>query len=476
MSIYDVPDLDELQDAVHSALTSWGKIGSSEEELLGFLLLVQQERASIEGSLDPLKLRKATNCVLEDTLEELSRQEKTEADVIRSRFIEGHIIRQVANKIYASSDQVNRYQRSAIENLSRILLAREIHARDMRIRELESDLPPSTYTNLFGFNQAAQKITAKLLESEPPWIVTVTGLGGIGKTSLADASVRQALRSFQFERVVWLQASSNPLSGAPLSSEESYSQLLKSMAELLWPGETQAADAAIAADARELFSQQRHLIVIDNLETEETTNFLIDKVRNWTRPTKILITTRARSTGQASVFYHSINELSQEDAAALLKHQAELIGLDGLSAAKNKEIDSIYAVTGGNPLALKLVVSLAAVLALPQVLTDIAQRRPGPVEELYRNIYWESWRTLGDDSQMLLQAMPLVAESGALPEQMRAISKLPEERFWPAVSELISRSLVEIKGTIHERRYGIHRLTETFLRTEIIGWTKQQTS
>jgi hypothetical protein len=276
--------------------------------------------------------------------------------------------------------------------------------------------------------------------------------------------------------VVWLQASSNPLSGAPLSSEESYSQLLKSMAELLWPGETQEADAAIAADARELFCQQRHLIVIDNLETEETTNFLIDKVRNWTRPTKILITTRARSTGQASVFYHSINELSQEDAAALLKHQAELIGLDGLSAAKNKEIDSIYAVTGGNPLALKLVVSLAAVLALPQVLTDIAQRRPGPVEELYRNIYWESWRTLGDDSQMLLQAMPLVAESGALPEQMRAISKLPEERFWPAVSELISRSLVEIKGTIHERRYGIHRLTETFLRTEIIGWTKQQTS
>jgi len=61
MSIYDVPDLDDLQDAVHSALTSWGKIGSSEEELLGFLLLVQQERASIEGSLDPLKLRKATN-------------------------------------------------------------------------------------------------------------------------------------------------------------------------------------------------------------------------------------------------------------------------------------------------------------------------------------------------------------------------------------------------------------------------------
>jgi len=72
--------------------------------------------------------------------------------------------------------------------------------------------------------------------------------------------------------------------------------------------------------------------------------------------------------------------------------------------------------------------------------------------------------------------MPLIAEAGALPEQMRAISNLSEERFWPAVSELISRSLLEIKGTIHERRYGIHRLTETFLRTEIIGWTGLQAS
>jgi hypothetical protein len=476
MSSYDAPNLDELQDAVHDALTSWGKIGSSEEELLGFLLLVQQERASIEGSLDPLKLRKATNRVLEDALEELSRQEETEAEVVKSRFIEGQIIRQVATRLYVSSDQVNRYQRSAIENLSRILLAQEIYARDMRIRELESDLPPSTYTNLFGFKQAAQEITAKLLELEPPWIISVTGLGGIGKTSLADASIRQALRSFQFVRVIWLQARSNPLSGAPLSPEESYSQLLKSVAEQLWPGETQEADAGIAANARELLTQQPHLIVIDNLETEETTNFLVDKVRNWTQPTKILITTRARPTGQASVFYHSIDELSPEDAAALLKHQAELIGLDELSVAKNEEIESIYTVTGGNPLALKLVVSLATVLALPQVLIDIARSRPGPVEELYRHIYWESWRTLGADSQTLLQAMPLVAESGALPEQMRAISKLPEERFWPAVSELISRSLVEIKGTIHERRYGIHRLTETFLRTEIIGWTEQQTS
>ena len=168
----------------------------------------------------------------------------------------------------------------------------------------------------------------------------------------------------------------------------------------------------------------------------------------------------------------SLDELSDVDAADLLRHQAQVIGLGDLAGAAEDDLKAIYEVTGGNPLALKLVVSLAAVMSLPQVLADLAQSRPGPIEDLYRHIYWESWRSLSEEAKSLLQAMPLIASSGALPQQIRAISELSENAFWPAVSELISRSLLEITGTIHERRYSIHRLTETFLRTEIIGWSE----
>ena len=66
--------------------------------------------------------------------------------------------------------------------------------------------------------------------------------------------------------------------------------------------------------------------------------------------------------------------------------------------------------------------------------------------------------------------MPLVAATGALPEQMQMMSGLEDDAFWTAVHELSTRSLLEIRGTIHERRYSIHRLTETFLRTEIVQW------
>jgi hypothetical protein len=476
MSDYSGLELDELQTAVHNALTSWGNLGSSEDELLSFLLLVQEERRFQEGRSDPLTLRKATNQVLARAIDELAEQEATEASVIRFRFIDEEITRQVASRLYVSSDQVNRLQRSAIKNLSLILLAHERSAREVKLRDLEADIPPPTYTCLFGFEDATNLLVEKLGTQDLPWIVSITGLGGIGKTSLADASLRRALRSFAFEKVIWLQAASNTLSGEPLDPEESYSHLLFSLAESLWPGTPQREEAAIVGQIRELLTALPHLVVVDNLETEETTTFLVDKVRNWINPTKFLFTTRARPTGQSSVYYHSVDELSQSDASELLHHQAELIGLDELATAGKGDIDAIYATTGGNPLALKLVVSLASVLSLPQVLADIARSRPGPIEDLYKHIYWESWRTLSDDAQALLQAMPLIAEAGALPAQMRAISNLSEERFWPAVSELISRSLLEIKGTIHERRYGIHRLTETFLRTEIIGWTELQAS
>ena len=121
-------------------------------------------------------------------------------------------------------------------------------------------------------------------------------------------------------------------------------------------------------------------------------------------------------------------------------------------------------------MALKLVVSLLDLLSLPQVLEGLSSSRPGPIEELYRHIYWQSWQILSPEAKRLLQAMPLVSETGGLPDYLQSISELPADRFWPALHELRYRSLLEVRGTIQEKRYGIHRLTESFLRTEIIDW------
>jgi len=41
--------------------------------------------------------------------------------------------------------------------------------------------------------------------------------------------------------------------------------------------------------------------------------------------------------------------------------------------------------------------------------------------------------------------------------------------MWRAVEELRQRSLLEVRGGLHEKQYRVHPLTNSFLQTEIIN-------
>lgn len=462
--------LEDLEVAIHQAFVSWGELADDEETMFEQFLLVQRETAALGHEASPLERRQATNRLLLQAIDELADKDETEAKVLQLRFVEGQIIRDVANRMYASTDQVNRWQRAAISDLAHILYSRESALREQRLRALEARLPAQPYTRLFGLDEKKRQAVDLLLDSEDDWVLTIAGIGGIGKTSLADAVVREVLRSLRFEEVLWLRAGDRPMSGQPLPPEGLLDQVSLMMAEQLFPDGPSLSSGDRTLQLRQEFTSRPCLVVIDNLETDENTSFILQEIREFLEPTKFVVTSRSRPTLSAPSFFLSLDELEFGDAAALLRHQAQSIGLAELAAADEKTVESIFQVTGGSPMALKMVVSLAAVLPLPKVLADLGHSQPGPIEDLYRNIYWETWRALSDDARSLLQAMPLVAEAGGLPEQIQAISGLSEEAFWPAVTELVSRSLLEVRGTVQERRYGIHRLTETFLRTEIINW------
>lgn len=468
-------DSKQLLAAVHLALSNWHQLGESDDDLLESLLLVENERENIEDWQNPLNKRKATNAVLSRALDKLEEQDETGAAVLRGRFVEEQITRQVAARLHASPDQVNRWQRAAIESVTQILYSEERKLRDVRYAELLADLPLAPYAQLFGFQEIREEICDQLLSDGEPYVVAITGIGGIGKTSLADSVVRRLLPTLAFEQVVWVQAGKDPLGEPPIGDEDSWQTISSMICErLAVPGGDEVALDEKMTRLASALRERPTLVIIDNLERESHTQLVLTQVRKLVNPSKVLLTTRARPTVAAPAFFRSVEELPYGDAAELLRHHAQTIGSQALAAADGPDYEAIYEVTGGNPLALKLVTGLAAVLPLPQILEGLASSRPGPIEDMYRHVYWEAWRSLSEAGQQLLQAMPLVAESGALPQQMMAMSGQTEDLFWQALTELFSRSLLEVQGSVRERRYSIHRLTETFLRTEIIQWPEDE--
>lgn len=464
------PDREELPDRVHAALRAWHETGGTSEDLLADFLLVKQRRVDLGADGSPVLLRQATNHVLQEALKELERQDPRGANVIRKRFREKKTLYAVANDLNVSDYTVSRVQRAAIEAVAEILARREQEERRSRARSIEAFLPPPTYTRLFGVDEAQEALLARLLPRSAPAVVAIVGIGGIGKTALADALTRRLIRDLHYDDVIWLRARPQSAGGRSQPGPLTYEALIDELADRLLAGGGAGSVEQRLARVREVLKIRPHLVVVDNLEAEEGLNYLLARLVDLADPGKFLLTSRFRPPEEAAVYAFSLQELSSGAAREVMLHHATETGVEAVGRATSEDLDQIFEVTGGNPLALKLVAGLLDVVSLPQLLDDLTRSRPGPIEELYRHIYWQSWQMLDEACRRLLKAMPLVGDAGATADYLQALSGLDRDRLWQAIYELRRRSLLEVRGSLHEKRYGIHRLTDSFLRTEIVHW------
>jgi hypothetical protein len=432
------------------------------------LLLVHEERQKLAAAASPSARRRATNQVLLSALEALEQLNAVEASALRSHYLDKLKTIALANRLnLRGRDQVNRLLKAATHRLSEIIWHREQAARAAWIVRQEECLECAQYTQLFGVERASDELRERLQRVGEPWLFVLIGLGGIGKTALADWLARAALRGFAFEQVAWVRV--NPQT--PPAPEQTLTQVIHDLTARLYPATGSEVSfrerlARLRADCK----QRPHLIVVDNVEAAADADYLLERLTELTNPSKMLLTSRARPSNQWPAYALDLAELPEAEAADLLRHHAAGLGEAALAEASDADMQSVYRVAGGNPLALRLVAGLVRRESLEQVLADLKQGRPGEPADLYRRIYWKMWQTLSAPARALLQAMPLVAEVGGTPEHLRAASRLSDDAFWPAAHELIGRSLLEVRGTLHAKRYGIHRLTATFLHTDIIGW------
>lgn len=471
MSFFSSLDPKKLRKNVYSALKAFHQADGTPENLLEVLLLVKEGRKEVNKGTS---IRAATNQLLLTAIDELGCQDETLAETLKLRFVQRQTGLETALTLNLSLDQVNRRQREAISSLTHYLWQQEIAFRQARSREMALVLPQATYTRLFGLDGAQARLVQALHTPKDPWLVAIVGVGGIGKTALADAVTRQVIEHFCFEQILWLQVGQAYMGWGQQVPDLTLDNLMAALAKQLSLPTLPSSERM--QQVTQVLKAAPYLIVIDNLEIETDTTYLLAHIARWAQPSKFLVTTRTLPPPEMAVFSFSLGELTVEDTMALLRHYGELSGVSHLIQASAKNLASIYAVTGGNPLAIKLVAGLVSRrLPLAQILANLEHNPLGSGESLYQRIYWKTWHTLDAPAQTLLQAMLLASEIGVPLEPLQAMSGLAEKEMWSAMTSLTARSLLETRGTLEQPRYAIHRLTDSFLRTEIIHLASEKT-
>jgi hypothetical protein len=81
-------------------------------------------------------------------------------------------------------------------------------------------------------------------------------------------------------------------------------------------------------------------------------------------------------------------------------------------------------------------------------------------------LYDAAWQVLDDECRRVLAALTLVADSGQL-SQIAAAAELDEGRAINCLHRLALLSMVQVSGTLFERRYSLHQLTQIFVAQQI---------
>jgi len=291
-------------------------------------------------------------------------------------------------------------------------------------------------------------------------VTALTGLGGLGKTALADAVVRATVDEGTYRDIIWIRVEPNTHPSANFQDHL--------LAELAAKFFLHAVPTLQRIEAiKKVLKKEPCLVVIDNLESEIQDLSWLYFLQDFAEPSKFLLTGRVLPATLANIHVTKMGELEMKPASEFLVDHAQRLGFANHIDELQEKAASIYAKTGGNPLALKLTVGLLHAWPLATILRSLEQGPGSDVEAMYRHIFENSWQTISPPARKMLQAMPLVGEEGGNMDQLQAISGLSEMETREALKELATRSLVELRS-VSRPRYGIHRLTDSFLRGQVI--------
>lgn len=338
---------------------------------------------------------------------------------------------------------------------------------------VKHNLPKRNYFEFVGRENELMQLL-DLLKPYPAsrhFVVTIDGIGGVGKTSLAlevahqalDISIRSPENGESFKAIVWVTAKRDILtSGGIEPRQHNFSTLSDLFREIATVHEQKDILKSSLVEQRaqvgNLLTKERTLLLIDNLETVQDSE-LLSFLRELPDPTKAIVTTRHRIDVAYSLRITGLSEI----------HTKELIGIEATQREielENNQLSEFIETTAGIPLAI--VWTLSLIKRGHQSKYAIERLKHG-TSDIARFCFDESIETIsGMDAYNVLLSLSLFDANVTL-NMLRRVTELENEfSLDDAIADLIQLSLINQEKNF----YSMLPLTRSYVYEQFLKETE----
>jgi hypothetical protein len=245
-------------------------------------------------------------------------------------------------------------------------------------RRIPGNLPSPTYTAFVGREEEMQTLLERLSLTHAAHMITVHGIGGVGKTALVLEAARLCFQAScenlsdapKFDAIIFTSAKQEQLVPHKIfqlhQGQRNLRGIFREIANTLDdPTIIQSPPNEQLDRVRQSLSRQLTLLIVDNMETIDDKDEVIEFLYNLPVCVKVVITTRER----LALLPISLRNLPPDDGLQLIGQQAQEKNI----TISNEDSQLLYDRTGGIPLAIVYALGqVSGGYSLESVLAQLA--------------------------------------------------------------------------------------------------------